>query len=124
MKMLQFTITLTAIPISNKVHIGVLISKDLSWSLQFDKVISDCRKQTLWILRIFTNRDTPTMSILWISLLHPIIAFCPPLYLPRTVNYCTTLLTSLKASFAASQYMSIICATFLMVISKRPHYIF
>ena len=76
--------------ISNKVQIrdlGVLISNDLSWSPQIDKVISDCRKQTAWILRTFTMRDSITMRTLWISLLRPTIDYCSPLWSPKPTNY-------------------------------------
>ena len=67
--------------------LGVLISNDLSWSPQIDKVISDCRKQAAWILRTFTKRDITTMRTLWISLLRPIVDYCSPLWSPKATNY-------------------------------------
>ena len=67
--------------------LGVLISNDLSWSPQVDKVISDCRKQAAWILRTFSKRDMTTMRTLWISLLRPIVDYCSPLWSPKPTNY-------------------------------------
>ena len=77
-------------PISEKDHIkdlGVVISNDLSWSAQIDKVIANCRKQSAWILRTFSSRDVLTMRTLWISLIRPIIDYCSPLWSPNPTCY-------------------------------------
>ncbi|MEL7079429.1 MAG: reverse transcriptase family protein, partial [Cyanobacteria bacterium J06582_2] len=67
--------------------LGILISNDLSWSPHINKVISECRKQTAWILRTFTKRDILTMRALWISLVRPIIDYCSPLWSPSPKSY-------------------------------------
>ena len=67
--------------------LGVLISNNLTWSPQIDKVISDCRKQIAWILRTFSKRDMLTMRTLWMSLVRPIIDYCSPLWSPKPTDY-------------------------------------
>ena len=77
-------------PITTKTQLkdlGVLISNDLSWIPQINKVISNCRKQTAWILRTFSKRDIQTMRTLWTSLVRPIIDYCSPLWSPKPTDY-------------------------------------
>ena len=77
-------------PITTKTQLkdlGVLISHDLSWLPQINKVISNCRKQTAWILRTFSKRDIQTMCTLWTSLVRPIIDYCSPLWSPKPTDY-------------------------------------
>ena len=77
-------------PIDKKANIkdlGVIISNDLTWSNQIDRVIASCRKQTAWILRTFASRDIQTMRTLWVSLVRPIIDYCSPLWSPKPTSY-------------------------------------
>ena len=67
--------------------LGITISDDLTWSSHIDKIISKCRKQIAWILRIFSKRDINTMRTLWISLIRPIIDYCSPVWSPHPTNY-------------------------------------
>ncbi|MEL7079430.1 MAG: reverse transcriptase family protein [Cyanobacteria bacterium J06582_2] len=81
--------------------LGILISNDLSWSPHIDKIISECRKQTAWILRTFTKRDILTMRSLWISLVRPIIDYCSPLWSPPPKSYgCIDKLEGVLRSFS------------------------
>ena len=77
-------------PITNKATVndlGVTISSDLTWSSHIDKVITNCRKQSAWILRTFSSRDILTMRTLWISLIRPIVDYCSPLWSPNPTDY-------------------------------------
>ena len=69
--------------------LGIIISDDLTWSHQVDRVIANCRKQSAWILRTFSKRDINTMRTLWTSLMRPIIDYCSPIWSPHPTNYGT-----------------------------------
>ena len=67
--------------------LGITISDNLIWKEQIDKVVANCRRQSAWILRLFTKRDATTMKTLWVSKLRPLVDYCSPVWSPHPKNF-------------------------------------
>ena len=62
--------------------LGILMSRDMKFSDQIEKIASKCRSLSGWILRTFTTREKAPMLKLFNSLLLPRIDYCSQLWSP------------------------------------------
>ena len=62
--------------------LGVLITPDISWTLQIDSMIDSASKMISWIHSVFQSRDEETMMILYKSLVRSRLEYACPLWCP------------------------------------------
>ena len=66
--------------------LGVLITPDISWTLQIDSMIDSASKMISWIHSVFQSRDEETMMILYKSLVRSRLEYACPLWCPSKVE--------------------------------------
>ena len=66
--------------------LGVIMSKDLSFTKHIDKVTARCRSLIGWILRTFDSRTKVLMLTLFKSLILPRLDYCSQLYSPTLIQ--------------------------------------
>jgi ribonuclease P/MRP protein subunit RPP40 len=64
--------------------LGVLLSSDLSFSLQIEKVVSSASQMVGWGLRTFRGRSSYLLLTLFKSLVQPHLDYCSQLWSPST----------------------------------------
>ena len=76
-------------PISEKENVkdlGVILSKDATFSTHISALITSANLKCGWILRTFKTRDRLPLLTLWKSLVAPIIDYCCQLWSPSSLG--------------------------------------
>ena len=73
--------------IEEKSHIKdlwILLSDDLSFNKDIDKMTSACRKMSGWVMRTFRTRSKGVMLVIWKSLIQSRLDYCSQLWSPSS----------------------------------------
>ena len=72
-------------------YLGLVFSRDLSWSKHVNLVVSKCSKLSGFIRRIVNSRNPFILKRLFCSLCRPIIEYGIPVWLPHQKNHILSL---------------------------------
>ena len=73
-------------PVHQLRDLGVLVSKDLSWSPHIKSIANKARQKASWVLSIFHTRSTDIMLTLYKSMVRSLLEYCCPLWHPIKVS--------------------------------------
>ena len=67
-------------PVDQLKDLGVIVSRDLSWSPHINTISSRARSIAFWVLSVFKSRDMVTMLTLYKSIVRSHLEYCCPLW--------------------------------------------
>ena len=70
-------------PVDKLKDLGVIVSRDLSWSPHINTISSQAR--SIWVLSVFKSRDRVTMLTLYKSIARSHLEYCCPLWHPSKI---------------------------------------
>ena len=73
-------------PVHQLCDLGVLVSKDLSWSPHIKSIANKARQKASWVLSVFHTRSTAIMLTLYKSMVRSLLEYCCPLWHPIKVS--------------------------------------
>ena len=73
---------ITLQPVNQLRDLGVLFSKDLSWSPHINSIANKARQKASWVLSVFHTRSTAIMLTLYKSMVRSLLEYCCPLWHP------------------------------------------
>ena len=77
---------ITLQPVNQLRDLGVLVSKDLSWSPHINSIANKARQKASWVLSVFHTRSTAIMLTLYKSMVRSLLEYCCPLWHPIKVS--------------------------------------
>ena len=83
--MVNFSL-ITLQPVNQLRDLGVLVSKDLSWSPHIHSIANKARQKASWVLSVFHTRFTAIMLTLYKSMVRSLLEYCCPLWHPIKVS--------------------------------------
>ena len=72
--------------VDNITDLGVILSSDLSFSKQIDKVCSKARSRSAMILKSFQSRDKVLLFRAFLVYVRPILEYCSNVWSPYTLT--------------------------------------
>ena len=72
-------------PVDKLKDLGVIVSRDLSWSPHINTISSQARSIAFWVLSVFRSRDRVTMLTLYKSIGKIHLEYCCPLWHPSKI---------------------------------------
>ena len=71
---------------SSAKDLGIIMSTEANFNLQFEDIISKGRQRMAWILRTFKAREQDAILTLYKTMVLPIIEYCSQLWNPHTIG--------------------------------------
>jgi len=66
--------------------LGVVVSSNLSWSLNIREIANRARKKVAWVLSVFYTRSPEIMLNLYKSMVRSLLEYCLPLWSPVRIS--------------------------------------
>ena len=73
-------------PVHQLRDLGILISRDLSWSPHIRAIAEKVRQKASWVLSVFHTRSPTIMLTLYKSMVRSLVEYCCPLWHPMKIS--------------------------------------